>query len=691
MRTPRTNSSSGLATVVESSLPSTPAIGTSKILTDQVAALAARQPMQIPEEVEGEKAAEKKSASHARTDSVTSSITPKSQQESESESGYRSEDKAPAAPTKQAPPPVRSNSLARRQTVMGGKDGLARTMTVETETVSSVPQLALGTVGPQAGASIRSKKSTDTIRAPKKEKKRPNKRPNPGSSTQPSSKADIFAAKIAEAVDEANSSDSEETFVYESNPPEPSAQRPSSRFHSRTPSATSIQGGPDPRGQRLPLLSALDGTQTTGRKGMKFVNNSIKDTDGIIGDSLGTERGGTASGSSREHRSMKERNGNSRHHNGHRSILADDNPFHRPSIHKSSTSSLRHVANSQASSRHGSVPPSPRHAQYRNGASATGPRKSPRMWATYEADAEGADDEQVPLIASNRGSRTFRRNRQGNSSIRHQEQDEIRRRGCARSYAGCIVAIATMILIMAGVGGFLVSTTNTLQGVQVLDITDVLVSKQEIMLDLVVQAINPNLISVTVGTMDVNLFAKSRYVREDRDDDDDDDDGLDELAIGQSHNDKNSAVSLAEEQPEHTVANIHRAMRERLTTVPFSRPLYHTSDNVDDGTDPIPEPDKQTMLLGRIIRFDSALTFDGSPVRHLPVTSVGEVRLPKPGNKTEEGGTERWERVLQHPFELIVRGVLRYQLPLSGRIRTAPISARTIVHPDVGDGVPDDL
>jgi hypothetical protein len=45
-------------------------------------------------------------------------------------------------------------------------------MTVETETVSSVPQVGLGAVGPPGGASIRSKKSTDTIRASRKEKKR---------------------------------------------------------------------------------------------------------------------------------------------------------------------------------------------------------------------------------------------------------------------------------------------------------------------------------------------------------------------------------------------------------------------------------------------------------------------------------------------------------------------------------------
>ena len=55
--------------------------------------------------------------------------------------------------------------------------------------------------------------------------------------------------------------------------------------------------------------------------------------------------------------------------------------------------------------------------------------------------------------------------------------------------------------------------------------------------------------------------------------------------------------------------------------------------------------------------------------------------MARPGNKTEKGGTERWERVVLHPFELIVRGVLRYQTPLSGRWRTASIGASVMVNP----------
>jgi hypothetical protein len=410
---------------------------------------------------------------------------------------------------------------------------------------------------------------------------------------------------------------------------------------------------------------------------MKFVNNSLnKDSsfggDGVAGEGIGSERGHP--GSSRERHGRGDRNGG-RHH---RSLLTEDGPFPR-SLHKPSTSSLRNAAASFISSRQSSRPassrpPSPKHTAMRSSASATGGKRSPRI-RVYEADVENGDDEHTPLIPINRPRR---KGRSLNSSLRH----NTRRRGILKSYAGCIVAVVAIILILAGVGGFLIATTNALQGVRVLNVTDVLVSKQEIMLDLVVEGINPNAIAVTIGNMDVNLFAKSAHVREG------DEDGV------ETESNHADVWWQAEEIPESAngAEEIHlgRAtieMPKRLYPPSLPRGRYDNRGNVDEGTDPpddLPN-DKETMLLGRIFSFDSVLTFEGSPIRHIPSISTGELRLAKPGNKTEEGGTARWERVLLHPFELIVRGVLKYQLPLSGRIRTAPISGSVMIHPELSN------
>lgn len=178
MKTPRSNASPALETVVEGSLPNTPASGTSKTLTEQVAALAALQSNSntnaIHEESESEVSVETVKG-RSRAASISSSIS-HSLAESESESGYKSGDRKSRAAARVPPP---SKSFSRRSTVMGS-DNFSGRMTVETETVTSVPQVALGAGVLPGGASIRSKKSTDTIRAPKKKEKKVLKRAGGG-------------------------------------------------------------------------------------------------------------------------------------------------------------------------------------------------------------------------------------------------------------------------------------------------------------------------------------------------------------------------------------------------------------------------------------------------------------------------------------------------------------------------------
>jgi hypothetical protein len=96
------------------------------------------------------------------------------------------------------------------------------------------------------------------------------------------------------------------------------------------------------------------------------------------------------------------------------------------------------------------------------------------------------------------------------------------------------------------------------------------------------------------------------------------------------------------------------------------------------------------MLLGHVYQLDSPLTFDGSFWRRHTRYSTASLRLNKPGNQTELGGTERWERVLRHPFELIVRGVLKYQIPLGGSKHTASVSSSILVQPERGIDDPDE-
>ena len=602
------------------------------------------------------------------------------------------------------------------------QEGSAKNMIVETETVSTIPQVALGggagerniTGRTDASGSLRLKPSNETIR-PKKDKKRvvrkapslnagtggfksklfhhhhiytrlPSiydiislspKSPNflsPDSKsimlaradTAPhlgnispsplltsfrgrtaSSKADIFEAKVASAVDQTNSSDSEETFVYESNPPEAPSARPH-RFHSRTPSATSMASQMDQYGAR----NRQDANHSiAGKKSMKFANNSYHSFG--LQDDQGTVRGPGHSG----------RAGNALHHhhigrfgrngNGHTSLFDTESPFSNTS--KAQRTPTGHTA--RVSSR----PTTPR-TPHLSRVPGT-PRKADDS-LLYDLEDEGADDERAPLIGSIRTGKNRRRPIPG--TIRNGYVVEGRDYQLCRRITAWTSLGGLLVLIAAAIAVILFLCSKPLLEVHIKNIQNVLASEQEIMLDLHVHAVNPNIIAVQVNNLDINIFAKSKHV------------GTNALwRSGQLHAADKQSSRMNDLGDDDVMKSRHKTSLHEH---------YHISDGVDEGTDPIedPETDSQTMLLGRIFEFDSPLIFEPSPIRHHSLSSVGEVRLAKPGNRTEEGGTERWEKVILHDFELIVRGVIRYSLPVSSRTRSASIGGSVIVSPSEG-------
>ncbi|KAL3473603.1 vacuolar segregation subunit 7-domain-containing protein [Aspergillus californicus] len=554
-------------------------------------------------------------------------------------------------------------------------DGSVRNMIVETETVSSIPQVSLGVANGERGSSrvdpgtLRMKPSNETIR-PKKEKRRVRKAA-PIASGAASSKADIFEAKVASAVDEADVSDSDETFVYESNPPDQYPAR-QSRYHSRTPSATSMASQVDQLAGRTRAAGLREGSQSvTGKRSMKFTNNTY--TSSVDGD---------ADEIPRSHPRM-EGNGTHtpRHHIGRHgrqnmypSLFDNDSPFPHSQSQSQGSKSPRHFIGSGY--RQTRQPGSRTHPNYRT---INSYKKAGDVYG-YDFDAEGADDERTPLVGSPRQTRSRGGKRPNSASLRQMEYMQQRNRSCFSTYGACVLISLLFILLVGGGTSFIVAITKELVDVQVLEIQNVLASEQELMLDLNVQAVNPNLFPVVIDDIDVNIFAKSRYVGTDKFWHEHD---LDLARFGRADRRKRAGVTRMARCADGVDCEMD-GLSDRLT---------HT-DGIDEGTDPMPSDpagDPQTMLIGRVIRLDSTLTFEASPWNHDPSSSKGQIRLKQPGNLTEKGGTERWERVLQHPFDLLVSGVVQYQLPLSSRFHSASISSSIKVTPDSGidDGDPE--
>ena len=738
MRTPvRGTSGNGpaLETVQESSLPDTPAIGT------RIAHANKGGSLDHPERIEENPLEEASSREvNPKTESGNDSAGSK-RAGAKGADGNKDTRKSATAANSAKPPVIQSKrsftQLPFTKSKVAPSDGSVKNMTVETETVSSIPQLALGGGAgernplsrTETGGSLRLKPSNETIR-PRKDKKRVVRKapslnsgtggsmfkpfhhhhhhhiysrlPSPDSMSPrlvrspeipndqfvghvmsdlqsshredkhtqivhcntpkppgtprrtsavlipfrgrtASSKADIFEAKVASAVDEADSSDSEETFVYESNPPEPHSAR-AQRFHSRTPSATSTVSHHDHYGAK----GRQEGHHSVvGKKSMKFSNNYSSIAYSNEGGD-GTVRGPSQTG--------RPASGNTVHHHhigrygrgGHASLFDSDSPF--PNATKSTRSATGQVS-----------PRSSRNPQ------ALHVTKSPRKIEepmSYDLEGEGADDERIPLIGSVRSGRNRRRPLPG--SVRHMYSEDRDHRFCGRVTAFTSLGSLLAILI-AAIVVILIMCSKPLVDVHVKDIRNVIASEQEIMLDLHVHAINPNLLAIQVSDLDVNIFAKSKHVGT--------------SSLWRSGHPKTPSRKLRPQSQRNRVAS-----QEPPFLLDPADIISHLDGGVDEGTDPIEDPatDSQTMLLGQIFEFDSPLIFDSSPVRYHSLGSVGEVRLAKPGNKTEEGGSARWEHVIQYDFELIVRGVLKYSLPISSRLRKANIAGSIIVHPSDG-------
>ncbi|EJT76842.1 hypothetical protein GGTG_06756 [Gaeumannomyces tritici R3-111a-1] len=584
-------------------------------------------------------------------------------------------------------------------------EGTVKTMTVETETVASIPQVSVAPAGMQgSNGSLRTKPSSETIR-PRKEKRKPSRKQQMVQSGAASSKADNFEAKIASAVDEADTSDSDETFVYDSNPPD-ARDRPHNRFHSRTPSATSMASQVDRNGMRSihgvmdvgyghPLPPAPGSAVAAKKK--KFSNTYnpglAAENLGLLIDEDGGSARGSASGSGRgamvarhpHHIGLWGRPGN-----GHTYLFDNDSsPFLGPQRPRISTAG--------GSARDSPAPPSPRFGGSVSsargaGGGKRGPHLTPAVGYDLDDTTTEADNERTPLIHTMRSPRT----RRGGSRYNHSLIADHQQRAAVAAYrqhqrrhqpsllnrmASCLVLTVMLLLVVSGAIGFMFATSQPLTGMELVKITNVIASEQELMFDMSVKAQNPNVVLVVVDSSDLEIFAKSPYT------------GTDSWRPN-----TRSRGALPRGPLSFIARRAGRITASDDETGHHVSPAARTGPPDDPDDDPPPDDMGPLWRLGTVRELDQPLQFEGSFFNKGASTTTGGLRLEKPGNSTEPGGTQRWARVIEDEFDLVVKGVLKYSLPLSQRVRTIAISGKTRVKPNsasdpgaVAPGTPESL
>ncbi len=425
-----------------------------------------------------------------------------------------------------------------------------------------------------------------------------------------SSKADVFEAKIASAVDEADTSDSDETFVYDSNPPD-GRDRPQ-RFHSRTPSATSMASQVDRNGMRSihQVLDGPAGAAVAVKKNMKFVNNFSSGNDSGIGDDeaskgSGRSNGGSSRGTTRQQYHLG-RFGRTVPRDGHPSLFDNESPF------LLNTAARPRPGANSTNPRQPSGPPSP--ASTRPRERLTDDAGGVLAPSAYDLDdTTGADDERTPLIQSSVRSGRAARGR------RHPEPRA----------AGLPPAAAVLPQPPRHVpGGHGHDHARHLRRHR-LHVRHV-------------AAAEPH-------------RARQHHQRDC------------ERAGAHVRHDHPGP------QPQHRRRHRRRRRHGRFAKSPHAgtdsewwrRP--HGDGTLAARADAsIPEVPKNdtapNMLLGHIFEFDSPLSFEGSFFHNGLSPSTAAVRIRRPGNETD-GGSERWERIMADEFTLIVKGSLKYSLP----------------------------
>lgn len=253
----------------------------------------------------------------------------------------------------------------------------------------------------------------------------------------------------------------------------------------------------------------------------------------------------------------------------------------------------------------------------------------------YDEDPEmGKQDLRSKRIASNRTNFSS-----GSHMIPRYSSQDLKKGGRGTLFKTVMfffVAIS-FILSLGFALGFLLASTKNLSNVSIVSIENPLVSQDELVFSIVVEALNPGWFTISITDLELDIFAKSGY--------------------------------LGDESIESSL---------------------------------------ETVLLGSVLNFESAVNFEGLFFHRKLSRHTGEIKLVSPGknitssklnnldfnaqstfintlegSSTQPDNSEKWAIISKHPFDLILRGVLKYNLPLTSAQRTVVVNKVGYVDPSV--------
>lgn len=253
-----------------------------------------------------------------------------------------------------------------------------------------------------------------------------------------------------------------------------------------------------------------------------------------------------------------------------------------------------------------------------------------------EADKNGARGP-LPHLLPSQGRFFLPRKTSRNNSLRMQRLHYI------KSFMYTLVSIL-VILAIGFILGFILASTKDLSNVSIVSIDNAVVSQDELVFSIVVEAYNPGWFTVNIENVELDIFAKSGYLS----------DAYNRMEV--------------------------------------------------EGV--------ETVLLGSVYELELALEFEGGFFKKDPIQQRGEIKLVGPGknltgvasvaqeetvpldadlliesgsnNSSDPDNSKKWEAISKNPFDLILRGVLKYDMPMTKNTKSVVVNKVAYVDPTVG-------
>ena len=245
------------------------------------------------------------------------------------------------------------------------------------------------------------------------------------------------------------------------------------------------------------------------------------------------------------------------------------------------------------------------------------------------------------------------------------------------------MGLICLLLSVGFMGGFILATSKELQSTTITGVDDILISDEEFMFDMNVQAFNPGVLPITINSAQLDIFAKTQYV-------------VDGYTLIKEKEGKNK------DKPEFTTVLLGsvdqldiplsfqggcftRQRDESSTEIKIINPCTY-DDGKDDSSgsdDDNDDDDTDSEFRSNEAPNKRDKTHHSSLSSSLSNTTLPDVLFDEeePPHEIKKPNL-KWLNISRNPFELIVRGVFNYQLMLSSTNKTVAINYKTTVDPD---------